>query len=160
MGYSYSVPGNRLCCDNCGGTGSTRKRRCPHKVTSQGVQPLPYCPAPALCAACWAKLGGAAGVHGDRCRDGAKQAQAEDDALVARLDAGEQLVRTAWGDWDPDTPTGMVRVMTWGRGGVEGMYLMPADDYSGGGFIGDYPTAIAVADHDAVVAAWDDLIRT
>lgn len=151
MGYSYGAGG--LACDGCGRTGHTRKRKCPYTVTSRGVQSLPYCPAPALCPPCYQASGGLHGVHGQACKDGAAASQAADDALVARLKAGGYEVAAAFGDWDKDTPAGMVRVIARSWGGDERQYVMPAGDYRHGGFVDDYPSAVLLADWRAAADA-------
>jgi hypothetical protein len=157
MGYSYGRGG--LCCDKCGGEGSTRKRHCRYQVTSKGVQPLPYCYPPALCPPCYAAEGGMAGVHGARCKDGAAAAQRADDVVVARLKAGEYQVAAAWGDWDKDTPAGMVRVIARTWGGGEAQFVMPAADYKSGGFVSDYPAAVPLDEYDGVAGCRQGSVR-
>jgi len=107
MGYCYGRDKSgkqRLACDSCGTIERTRKRTCPFKVSG-----LPYCPAPALCVACYAKRGGKK-LHAD-CEAPAKAAQAEDDACAAILACGEYRVAAAWGDWHPTVPEGWVGVL-------------------------------------------------
>lgn len=107
----------RLCCDKCGQSGGVRKRTCPYKVrcdslrSMYGQRPvLSYCSPWALCSPCFKVLGGLRGVHGDSCRDGAAQSQAEYDAIELALEAGELFVVSA-----STTPEGMVAVTFWGR---------------------------------------------
>lgn len=143
MGYSTDNRG-RLCCDNCGTAGGVRRRKCPHTVTTDNARSvdgrrhvLSYCPAPAVCAACWAQLGGNAGVHGG-CAEGAAASQADYDRTQARLDAGHVMVMSAAGSWHDDVPEGWVML----TGSDERAYLLPADDYGNrGGFVDDYPRA-------------------
>lgn len=133
MGYCYEAYGSRrLCCDKCGQPGGVRKRKCPYTVLGDSLrgarQALPYCYPPALCAACYAALGGLRGLHGASCAEGAAASQAEADAIEAALDAGESLSIAAWGDWEPSVPTGMVGVAFSGRAG-EIYRLMAEADY-------------------------------
>ena len=134
MGYCFDYAG-RLVCDRCGQAGGVRKRKCPYKVSG-----LHYCPAPAYCAPCYKVRGGLRGVHGDACRDGAAASQAKADVIRARLDAGEVKVRAAYGDWHADVPAGMTMLL----GSDDKHYLLPKNNYGHGGFITDYPTAVAV----------------
>lgn len=128
MGYSYGRTASgrsALSCDNCGGVGDTRKRVCPHKVLCSSHRiggqrhALPYCPAPAVCSACWKTLGGNAVLHGEKCREGAAASQALSDAEQALIDAGAALRRAAWGDWQGPVPKGMVGVLFSGPAGDE-----------------------------------------
>lgn len=153
MGYSYgyNARGNlALACDNCGDVGGVRKRRCPYTVrgdslrTVSGKRPeMDYCPAPAVCGACFAKLGGTHGIHGDQCRTGAAAMQERYDAKEAALDAGESFVTTGYGDWHKAVPAGWVGVTFNGRAG-ETHRLMPPEMYHPGTLerLSDYPYAV------------------
>jgi hypothetical protein len=151
MGYSYGMaPSGRwaLACDSCGEVGAVRKRTCPHKVTSDSTRgpryALPYCPAPALCGPCFQRHGRTKGLH-DRCAEGAAAAQAKYDETEARFQSGEGVVVAAWGDWDAETPSGMVRFRCIFATREERDYLVPDEDYpTGDGFLGDYPRAVAI----------------
>ena len=149
MGYSYGQNdrGNWvLACDKCGSVGATRKRACRFKVTDdQGRNPLPWCPAPALCGSCFKEKGGSAGIHGDRCREGAAHAQAQADATRARMEAGDKKVFVAYGDWHAQVAAGMVVAGFRGADGVEEYRTMPKDDYKTGGFLSDYSDSTPVA---------------
>jgi hypothetical protein len=103
-----------LSCDACGHVGGVRKRRCP----------VGYCPAPALCGACNAKFrqdGSWARAHAECPRLHAEYV-AEEAEKAAHP---EQWARSAFGDWHPDTPKGMVRVIT--HAGTE--VIVPKDAY-------------------------------
>jgi hypothetical protein len=137
MGYGTDRHG-RLTCDSCGVARGVRKIRCPFKIRCDNLhsperQLLDFCTAPALCPACVAREGGAGskGVH-KRCKGPARIEQAKDDAVQARLDAGEWKVVAAAGDWHYLVPAGMVGV-TFGRAGgrANGLrsFIMPADQY-------------------------------
>jgi hypothetical protein len=82
-----------------------------------------------LCSPCYARLGGLRGVHGDRCRDGAAQSQAQDDARKASMAAGEMFARSAFGDWKEGVPAGMAGVMFAGKDG-EAWYLVDGEAYT------------------------------
>lgn len=116
MGYSCDYRG-RLCCASCGAAGGVRKRKCAYKVRCESERgeaarySLPYCPAPALCGACYKKHGGLRGVHGEACRSGAAASQAEADAIQARYEAGDQKPRSAYGSWHAQVPKGKVGVV-------------------------------------------------
>jgi hypothetical protein len=145
MGYSYGRTKSgsmALACDNCGNVGGVRKRPCRYKVTMNGRAPLPYGPAPAVCADCFKRLGGTRGLHGEDCRKGAEWAQAKDDAEVARLKAGDYIVRSAAGSWHKDVPAGQVLVMFEASDGTVLNKFMPAETYRNGGWLSDYPEAI------------------
>lgn len=139
MGYAYTRTGG-LCCDSCGTPGA-RKRKCPHTVTTDG-HTLPWCPAPALCAPCYARKGGLRGVHPERCREGAAAAQAEYDRIAERIAAGESQVKAAWGDWHAKVPTGLVGVLFVGAD-TRTYALVPQADYDPRArkFLSDYPDA-------------------
>lgn len=136
MGYCYgwTESGRQsLACDGCGNIGGVRKRRCPYKVRTDSLRSthrfeIDYCPAPAMCSACYKKHGGLRGVHGESCREGAAQSQAEEDKVEAGLDAGESFVIAAYGDWAEDVPEGQVKVLFKGRAG-ESTLLLPKDLY-------------------------------
>jgi hypothetical protein len=164
MGYGYGMNNSGryvLACDNCGGIGSVRKRTCPYKVlgdSSRGARfALPYCPAPAVCPECWIKIGGNAGAHGERCRDGAASSQREADATQSRLDAGELMVLSASGDWAEWVPAGMVGV-TFGNGARERVVLMPAELYGHPrpDWLSEYPAdrLELVRDNGAPIVPW------
>lgn len=147
MGYCTDGRG-RLVCDSCGNVGHVRKRKCIYKVLGDSLRSLQriemhYCYPPALCPGCYRSRGGARGVHGDQCRDGAARFQAEHDATQKRLDAGEWCVVSASGDWRKDVPAGMVEVTFWTAGGPasgERRICVPADDYDPRGkpWLSDY----------------------
>lgn len=144
MGYSYGRTASgsyALACDSCGNIGGVRKRPCRFKVTHHGRAPIPYCPAPAVCSDCFARLGGTRGIHGDDCRGGAAAMQAKDDAEVARLAAGDMIVRSAAGSWHKDVPAGMVLVMFEAADRTVLNKFLPADVYRNGGWLSDYPEA-------------------
>jgi hypothetical protein len=135
MGYGYDR-NNRLCCDNCGMSGGVRKRTCPYTVLGDSLRSvggqrykMSYCYPPALCAACYATLGGLRGVHGDQCREGAARSQAEYDEIERGLEAGEMYVVSAEGSHaGNDLPRGLVRVTFRGRAG-ETKLVMLKDAY-------------------------------
>jgi hypothetical protein len=118
-------------------TGGVRKRTCTHKVTDDGLRTtdghrysMPYCYPPALCAGCYARLGGVR-LH-DACKEGADRMQRESDAKRALLEAGEKLLISASGDWKDGVPTGMVEATYAGIGyTAHEAVLMPADEYRG-----------------------------
>lgn len=148
MGYSYGRSDTGrwiLACDGCGAIGDTRKRACKYKVTSERGQTLPWCPAPALCGACFRVAGGTAGIHGETCREGAAMAQAEYDRKAARLAAGDKAVFVGYGDWHAQVAAGMVVAGFRGADGTEEYRTMPKDTYKGGGYLSDYPDALPVA---------------
>ena len=131
-----------LACDKCGTVGGVRKRTCRYRVSDEGGQTLPWCPAPALCSACFRVLGGTAGIHGEVCRNGAALAQADYDRKAARLAAGDKLVRVGYGSWHADVPDGSVLVGFSGTDRVMEYRLMAKDVYKNGGFLSDYPDSI------------------
>ena len=110
MGYCYERNRNgssgRLCCDSCGDAGGVRKRTCPHKVHYGDGTALPYCPAPALCEACWEKHGKNK-IHAE-CKDRAAASTAEEAARQRRHDAGDHEVKSRWGSWHEAVPKGLV----------------------------------------------------
>jgi hypothetical protein len=133
MGYCYEAYGSRrLVCDKCGHAGGVRKRKCPYKVLSNSLRSrriwMHYCYPPALCQACYAELGGLRGVHGQECREGAAASQAADDAIEAKLDAGDMSPLAAWGDGQPGVAAGMVGVLYGGRD-CQAYYLLPKAAY-------------------------------
>ena len=154
MGYSYGMDARgrftRLACDSCGAAdGTTRKRTCRFKVRYFEGGALPYCPAPALCPACFTKHGGSKGIHGDSCRDGAARSQAREDERGRRRAAGELEVKSAFGDWHETVPKGMTGVRFVGgaptphvinSGTTEAWKLMPAGAYEPGAkpWLSDY----------------------
>jgi hypothetical protein len=130
MGYCYErLPSGHysLCCDACGAV-RARRRACPHKVDG-----LPYCPAPALCKACYQKH--KTTLHAP-CEEPARLRQLECDQERKRLSMGEKRVLTAWGDWHETVPKGMVGFRVTG----EVYYLVPKSEYHAG-WLGDYPNA-------------------
>lgn len=136
MGYSYSDRG-RLACDACGAAdGNTRKRTCPHRIQYAEGGSLPYCSAPALCAACYAKRKGT--LH-DGCKAGAAKRNQDEIARGARFAAGELEVRTAYGDWHAAVPDGFVGV-TFKARGAEAHRLIPKAVYDPGrkSWLSDY----------------------
>lgn len=144
MGYGYAVSDSgryALACDGgCGRAGSAqsvRKRPCPHKVSHDGFK-LPYCPAPALCSACYKRHGGLRGVHGENCREGAAASQAREDAKQAKLASGEKEVKAAWGSWQSNVPDGKVGIVVRAADGQESYHLVPAEQYNSGGWLSDY----------------------
>lgn len=153
MGYCYEASGSgrgRLCCDRCGNAGGVRKRTCPYKMlgsTHRSVDgrrhALPYCYPTALCSPCLTEIGGSKVLHAD-CRGRAAERQAEADAEQARLDAGELLVGSAFGDWHDRVPTGMVGVLFFGENGDQVDVLVPDHRYHPGKrpWLSDYPEAV------------------
>lgn len=138
MGYSYGSRGR--CCDNCGRDGGTRLRTCPHRVEYfDGTRALPYCPAPALCSACYAEHKPT--LHQD-CAEGARLSTETNRRIADRKAAGERQVKAAWGDWHDETPAGMVRVVDH----LGDYWIITADEYgarSGDNFVTNYPSAVA-----------------
>lgn len=106
-----------LDCGECGRGGGVRKRRCP----------AGYCPSCQLCSECF-KVVKADGRWAEWHKDCARYS-AEYHAREAAKDAEpEWWARSAFGDWDDQTPTGMVRVIT--RAGTQ--VFVKKDDYRGG----------------------------
>lgn len=134
MGYSYSFDG-KLCCDHCGKPGGVRKRKCPHFVLTDNARSkerarLSYCYPPALCEGC--KEEQKATLHAS-CAANAAKSQEQYDAVQARLDSGDKLVLSAWGDWHETVPAGFVGVL-FGGPRYEGheYRLIPSGDYDPG----------------------------
>lgn len=130
MGYGYG-PGGLACdggCGRCGRAQGVRKRVCPYKVTHDGYV-LAWCPAPALCKDCYKRHGGLRGVHGQACRDGAAQAQREEDAKQAKLAGGDYKVNAAWGHWHDSVPEGKVGVLFEDKDGDQVYRLVEASEY-------------------------------
>lgn len=126
MGYCYDRD-NGLVCDSCGGSGprlGVKKRTCAYRVDG-----MPYCPAPALCSACYRDEGGLRGVHGEKCQAGAAKSQAESDAMSARRAAGELFISGALSGPTWYVPAGQVGAEFAGRDGVRAWRLIPEDDY-------------------------------
>lgn len=151
MGYSYEAYGSRrLCCDQCGQPGGVRKRKCTYKVLSDSLRGrrtwMHYCSAPAVCGPCLAKLGGNKALHAG-CAEGAAASQAADDAIEAKLDAGDSLVIAGYGSWSEGVPEGMTGACYSGRAGKTWV-LMPSERYKA-----PYPTLAEVAD---VTEPWVD----
>jgi hypothetical protein len=142
MGYSFDMRG-RICCDWCGTSGGVRKRTCPHMVSDETGHALPYCPAPALCAACYKKFGPSKVLHAD-CKVGAEAAQRDYDNARKRLADGDWQVRAAYGTWHDKVPDHMTMIMVRNREGTERHYLIPADEYDYGKkrWLSDYPNAL------------------
>lgn len=142
MGYGYDMSG-RLCCDHCDRAGGVRKRKCPYTVTDERGRALPYCPPPALCADCYAKLGGLHGVHGEQCRAGAARNQARYNEIRRRLATGDAQVFSAWGEWHESVPAGLTGVIFEDKGGTVYPRLVPAEQYrtSGHRWLSEYPGA-------------------
>ena len=162
MGYGYgrNASGREaLACDGCGTVGGVRKRTCPHKVlgdTSRSATryALAYCPAPALCAACWERHGKNA-VH-DQCKAGAAASQREADASQARLDAGELVLVAGYGSWDDRVPDGCSGAL-FRNGEREVFVTMPSETYAERGahsFLADFPAELVtlVSDNGKPVA--------
>ena len=146
MGYSFDFRG-RMCCDSCGNPGGVRRRTCPHRVRYHDGGSAPYCYPPALCSACYAKHGGLRGVHGERCRDGAGEAQVREDRIGAKLAAGEIQVRAAWGRGGSEpsrygnVPPGQVMVAC----SDDKRYLVDAAEYdrrTRDNFLSEFPSAV------------------
>jgi hypothetical protein len=144
--YGYNAAGRMvLACDNCGNTGGVRKRRCIFKVlgdAGRGGQryEMDYCPAPALCAGCYAALGGAKKLHAG-CESGARASQAEYDANQAKLEAGEYMLNAGWGDWAEWVPEGKTGALFRNLGGEEKWVLIDKEEYGGSGrhkWLGEY----------------------
>ena len=107
-----------LDCGECGKSeGTTRKRHCPED----------WCSFAQLCPECFRKI-----KTDGRWHEWHKDCKAQQDAYRAAEAAkdaeGYAWARSAWGDWDPDTPEGMVRVLT--RAGTT-VYVRK-EDYQGG----------------------------
>jgi len=138
MGYCYARQSNgrmAIACDGgcgrAGGAQGVRKRPCRFKVShlSYGVRhELPYCPAPALCAQCFKRHGGAKGLHGESCREGAAASQAREDEKQRRLAAGDAHPAAAWGSWCESVPEGKVGVSYQSQAGRR-YVLVSAEDY-------------------------------
>lgn len=126
MGY-ITAPDGTLACDACGTPGA-RLRKCPYWVTEPGGQRLRYCSPAALCDPCLAKAGGSAKLHA-RCEQGAADSQAENDARVTRLDAGELFIGCALSGAGWYLPAGQVGAEFTGRGGTRTWLLVPEDEY-------------------------------
>jgi hypothetical protein len=145
MGYGYarSASGRyALACDGgCGRAGSAqgvRKRPCPHKAAYYQYgrrYELPYCPAPALCSACYKRHGGLRGIHGESCREGAAASSAKAEEKQARLDAGEKISEAAWGSWCESVPEGKVGLVFQGKVGDREYHLVPAEAYHNGSVV-------------------------
>lgn len=153
MGYCYTASG-KLVCDGCGRDGGVRRRTCPHTVLCDSLRGarsrLPWCSAQALCKDCYAARGGLRGLHGTRCEQGAREDQAEADAIEAALDAGEAFVLAAWGDWQAGVPQGQAGVLFGSRAG-KAWRLVPdaAYDPQARPKLSDYPDAQPWQDHPA-----------
>ena len=128
MGYCYLSNG-KLSCDACDGDAPARKRHCRYRVI-YGDGSLPYCQAPALCAACYAKH--KATLHGEDCRRGAEASQAEENARVSLLASGAALLAGAWGDWHSMVPAGNVGCRFVDARGVEFYFLIPTPEHDAG----------------------------
>jgi len=147
MGYCYTKGGG-LVCDSCDSDANVKKRHCPHTVDG-----LPYCPAPALCNACWEKYGKNK-IHAG-CKEPAAARQQEMDDERAAIDGGALIVTTAWGDWDSCVPSGFVGVLFRGKG-IDAFRLIRKTDYDPGRkkYLSDYPDArIWEAPHPACFVA-------
>ncbi len=161
MGYGFGRTASgrmALACDNCGAVGEVRKRTCPHKVHYHDGADLPSCMAPALCGPCWEKLGRQK-MH-DGCRAGAAIANERERERTRRLTAGDMEVMTAWGDWHPAVPAGMVGVWVGGLGArrngghTEYRLVRKADyDHRTKHYLSDYPVATPWIDPDLIEAA-------
>lgn len=171
MGYSYQKTSSgreALCCDNCPAAGreaGVRKRTCPHRVHYRDGGSLPYCPAPALCSNCYRSLGCQAGVHAN-CAEACAAQQAREDAVTAKIAAGDLPVRAAWGGYVLDAngqPMAVRELATrdsWtlvlfgdlpaAPGGREEWRLVPKDEYRSNEYL---------SDHDARGAKTTDLRR-
>ncbi len=145
MGYSYqTTPSGReaLCCDACPAAGrvaGVRKRTCPCRVKYRSGNSLPYCPAPALCSACYRRLGYQAGVHA-HCAAGAVHSQAQEDAVTARIVAGDLPVRAAWGNQVVDGKAWTLVLFGdyMAANGREEWRLVKPDDYRSNEYLSDH----------------------
>lgn len=120
MGHVYDSSG-RLCCDKCGKAGA-KAIRCTFKVDG-----LPYCYPPDLCDECTKELGGRAKIH-EKCKDKAAARQAECDVTRARIESGDSLLSTAWGDWHDKVPEGKVGLRFAGKDS-ETYILVDSDEH-------------------------------
>ena len=155
MGYCYTK-NRELVCDACNSAGGVKKRRCPHKVfhtdhrTGHRVG-LNYCPAPALCDACFEKYGKNKGVHGG-CKAKAAASQQRQDAEDARLDAGDHRVNGRSGDWHDAVPKGMVGACYRGKAEGDVQYVLVDKQYANVEWLEDLPAGSAIPwDQTAVV---------
>lgn len=132
MGYSYGFnPATgrmNLSCDSCGTITNVRKRTCPYCVRYHDGTSLPYCPAPALCGPCFTKRGKNAGVH-EACKEGARQAQARENVITARLSLGEHRLAAGFGSWHETVPEGSVGAIFRNKQGEEVYRLIPVELY-------------------------------
>lgn len=123
MGYVYRD--GSLVCDKCTSKGA-EPRLCPYFVTEPSGQRLRYCSPSALCAGCFAEIGGR--LHA-KCKQGARDSQAENDSKSARLAAGEQFISSALSGCTWHVPEGLVGASFDGRGTVKTWRLIPQADY-------------------------------
>lgn len=125
MGYVYRD--GALVCDKCSSKGA-ELRLCPFSVKEPNGQRLRYCSPSALCDGCFAEIGGNAVLHA-KCRQGARDSQAESDARGARLAAGEQFVSSALSGRSWYVPAGLVGAEFRGLNGAQTWLLIPEADY-------------------------------
>jgi hypothetical protein len=126
MGY-ITAPNGSLVCDACLAQGA-KLRKCPYWVTELNGQRLRYCIPSALCAACFAKVGGSSKLHA-KCKQGAAESQAEINAKGARLEAGEMFVQCAFGYGDRGLPPGAGGVLFRGLNGAQTWRLVDGAGY-------------------------------
>jgi len=115
-----------LSCDGCGTIGGVRKRKCVFMVTYIDGSRLHYCQAPALCSECFAREGGARGVHA-RCEEGAAASQRNYDLERQRLEVGDARIASRFGSWHDLVPVGLVGAIYRDRQGQETYVLVAAD---------------------------------
>lgn len=141
MGYSYTLgPRPRLCCDACPEDTGVRKRTCPHKVHYAHGGGAPTCSAPALCDACWKRMGKGAGIHAE-CKANAAAANSREAARGEKLRAGELEVRACWGNVK-EIPTGDLLVLFGNPLTNTYTYRIVAEsEYKPNGYLSDYTTA-------------------
>lgn len=122
MGHCYNRDGAILC-DGCGSSAGVKKRKCPEIVDG-----LPWCTPHALCEACFEKCGGTKGLHA-KCKEPAEYSRQKSKADAARIEAGDSLLATAWGDWHGLVSHGKVGLRFVGKGGVETFLLVSKEDH-------------------------------
>ena len=115
MGYCYNSASGRLACDACDTDEGVKKRRCP----------FGYCPADALCAACWTKnqdkLNKAA-HRANGCERRHREYLAKQAHEAALLMTGHEIRWSALGDGN-----GSVHVLfRCGNGTTRGYYMAEA----------------------------------
>lgn len=143
MGYCYTSPKGRsrgrLCCDACPSSTGVRKRTCPHKVITPAGHSLPYCPAPALCAACWTTRK----TYHSGCKAKADAATARYALEAARDQEGDLAVRTCWGDWLKGVPAGHVLILFADLGHTRREYrLALSEHYDSTKYLSEHPNLL------------------